>query len=120
MLKHMKSYAHIKPGRNGTKRLLEKYGDALLCVRYRFDEIRGVRMKTAEIIVEEKGGKPSLRDSDEEVVQLSVAYTEKRLREQLKAAGARWDREEKFWRVRYGSIKGNAELADRIKRDRFG
>ena len=120
MLKHMKSYAHIKPGRNGTKRLLEKYGDALLCVRYRYDEIRGVRIKTAEIIVEEKGGKPSLRYSDDDIVQVAVAYTEKRLREQLKAAGARWDREEKLWRVRYGSIKGNAELADRIKRDRFG
>lgn len=33
MLKEMKSYCHLKPGQNGTKRLLEQYGDALLCVR---------------------------------------------------------------------------------------
>ncbi len=33
MLKEMKSYAHIKPGRNGTRQLVEKYGDSLLCVR---------------------------------------------------------------------------------------
>lgn len=120
MLKNMKSYAHIKPGRNGTKRLVEKYGDSLLCVRYRYDEISGVRLKTAEIIVEVKGGKPSLRCRDEDIVQVSVAFTEKALREELKAAGARWDREEKLWLVRYGAIRGNAELTDRILRDRFG
>ncbi len=119
MLKHMKSYAHIKPGRNGTKGLVEKYGDSLLCVRYRFDEIRGVRLKTAEIIVEEKGGTHSLRHRDDDIVQVAVAYTEKRLREQLKAAGARWDREERLWRVRYGAIKGNADLTERIQREKY-
>jgi hypothetical protein len=45
MLKDMKSYAHLKPGQKGTKRLVEKYGDSLLCVRYRYDETRGVRLK---------------------------------------------------------------------------
>jgi hypothetical protein len=120
MLKHMKSYAHLKPGSNGTKGLVEKYGDALLCVRYRYDEIRGVRLKTAEIIVEERGGTPSLRHRDDDIVQVAVAYTEKGLREQLKAAGGRWDREEKLWRVRYGSIKGIADLTERIQRGRLG
>ncbi len=120
MLKNMKSCAHIKPGRNGTKGLVEKYGDSLLCVRYRYDEIRGERLKTAEIIVEKKGGKPSLRYRDEDIVSVSVAFTEKTLRDQLKAAGARWDREERFWRVRYGAIRGNAELTDRILRGRMG
>jgi len=41
----VKAYAHLKPGQNGTKRLLEQYGKALLCVRYRFDETRGVKLK---------------------------------------------------------------------------
>ncbi len=41
----MKSYAHIKPGRNGTKGLVEKYGDSLICVRYRYDEISGDRLE---------------------------------------------------------------------------
>ncbi len=88
MLKHMKSYTHLKPCSNGTKGLVEKYGDSLLCARYSYNEILGVRMKTAGIIVEEKGGKPSLCYCDEDIVHLSVAYTVKRLREQLKAAGA--------------------------------
>ena len=117
MLKNMKSYAHIKPGRNGTKRLVEKYGDSLICVRYRYDEISGERLKTSEIIVERKGGKPALRYRDEDVVSVSVAFTEKTLRDQLKAAGRKRDPEEKLWRVRYGSIRGNAKLLERILKD---
>ncbi len=54
MLKEMKSHCHLKPGQKGTKRLVEQYGKSLLCVRYRYDENRRVRLKTVEIIVEEK------------------------------------------------------------------
>ncbi len=45
MLKDMKTQTHLKPGQKGTKRLLEKYGDTLVCVRYRYDERRGVIAK---------------------------------------------------------------------------
>jgi len=51
MLKDMKTQTHLKPGKKRTKRLLEKYGDSLLCVRYRYDEKRGIRLKTVEIIL---------------------------------------------------------------------
>ena len=40
----MRSRLNLKPGQKGTKRLVEKYGKALLDVRYRYDEIRGVRL----------------------------------------------------------------------------
>jgi hypothetical protein len=53
MIKEMKAYAHLKPGQKGTMRLQQKYGDTLLCVRYRYDEIREVKLKTVEIIVDE-------------------------------------------------------------------
>jgi len=33
----MKTWARLKPGQNGTKKIVEKYGDALVCVRYRYD-----------------------------------------------------------------------------------
>lgn len=95
-------------------RLVEKYGDALLCVRYRYDELRDVRLKTVEIIVEERPGKaaPRLRDSDPVIVQ--VPFTMPELRERLKSVGARWDVNEKVWRVRYGLIRGDEELEERI------
>jgi len=113
MLKDMKTQTHLKPGQRGTKRLVEKYGDSLLCIRYRYDESRGVRIKTVEIIVEEKARKPSLRFRDEDIVPVIVAYTEKALRDKLKAAGGRWDPEEKVWHVAYGTIRGT-ELEGRI------
>ncbi len=62
MLNEMKAYAHLKPGEDGTTRLVEQYGTALLCVRYRFDEVRGVKLKTVEIIVDERPlRKPALQ-----------------------------------------------------------
>ncbi len=117
MLKDMKSYAHLKTGQKGTRRLVEKYGDALLCVRYRYDEKRRVKLKTVEIIVEEKSSTPFLRYRDTDVVSVMVPYTERGLRQILKTAGGRWDPEEKLWRVQYGAIRGNAELVERIVRE---
>jgi len=116
MLKDMKSYAHLKPGQKGTRRLVDKYGKSLLCVRYRYDEKRGVRLKTVEIIVEEKPCTPSLRYRDTDIVSVMVPYTEKALREMLKAAGGRWNPEERLWRVAYGAIRDNAGLVERIVR----
>jgi len=93
-------------------RLKEKYGDALLCVRYRYDEIRRVKLKTVELIVEERPLEiPRFRDDD--IVPVSVAYDEVELREQLRKMRSRWDGEIKMWFVRYGLIRGT-ELESRI------
>ena len=116
MLKDMKSYAHLKPDQKGTRRLVDKYGAALLCVRYRYDEKRGVRLKTVEIVVEEKPCISSFSYRDTDIVAVMVPYTAKTLRERLKSAGGRWDPEEKLWRVRYGSIRGDTGLVERIVR----
>ena len=116
MLKDMKSYAHLKPGRKGTKGPIEKYGDALLCVRYRYDEKRGLRLKTTEIIVDAKPGVPFLRLRDTDIVAVMVPYNAKALREKLKAFGGRWNPEERVWHVRYGSIRGDADLVEKIIR----
>lgn len=114
MMKYMKAHTHMKPGENGTKWLVERFGNSLVCVRYRYDEIRDVRVTTAEIIVDERPGKaaPRLRATD--AVFLQVPYAMKALRERLKGVGARWDPAEKLWRVRYGLIKGDRELEERI------
>jgi len=85
---------------------LEQFGDKLLCVRYRYDEIRQVRMKTVEIIVEERPCKPPLRYRDQDIVAVMVPYTMKALRDRLKAAGGRWNPEKQLWFVKYGNIAG--------------
>lgn len=112
MLKDMKSYSHLKPGQKGTLRLLEKYGESLLCVRYRFDEKRGVRLKTAEIIVEEKPIK-SVPFKDNEIVKVSVLFEEIALRDKLRKMRAQWEPALKAWLVPYRLIRGT-ELEARI------
>jgi hypothetical protein len=78
----------------------------LLYVRYRYDESRGVRLKTVEIVVEEKPWQPSLRLRDDELVPVIVNFSEKDLREKLKVDGGKWNPEEKSWFVPYGAIRG--------------
>ena len=112
----MKSRLNLKPGQKGTKRLVEKYGNSLLYVRYRYDESRVVRLKTVEIVVEEKPWQPSLRLREDEIVPVIVNFSEKTLRDSLKAVGGKWDREAKLWFVPYGQIRGT-ELEERIPVD---
>ena len=76
----MKSRLNLKLGQKGTKKLVEKYVKSLLYVRYRYDESRGVRLKTVEIVVEEKPWQPSLRIRDAEIVPVLVNLLEKMLR----------------------------------------
>jgi hypothetical protein len=104
LLKEMKTYAHLKPGQRGTLRLQQQYGNALLCVRYRYDEARGMKIKTVEIIVEEKPLLHSRFKSDD-YVPVSVGYHEKELRELLRKCRARWEPEQKVWYVRYELIR---------------
>lgn len=113
MLKEMKSYCHLKPGQNGTKRLLEQYGDKLLCVRYRYDETRKTRFKTVELIVEERPWQPPFRFRDDDLAPVVVKFEETDLRERLRKARAKWDPEAKVWLVPYGKIRGT-ELEARI------
>lgn len=114
MLKDMKVHSHLKPGQNGTKRLVEQFGDKLICVRYRYDEIRQVRMKTVEIIVDERPCKPSMPYRDKDVVEVMVPFAKRAIRNKLKEAGGRWFPEEKIWRVLFGDIRNDAELVERI------
>jgi hypothetical protein len=116
-LKHMKTHTSLKPGQKGTKRLVEQYGKALLCVRYRLDTIRGVRLKTVELVVEEKPYRPCMRYRNGDIVSVIVSYTETALRDRLKKVGGRWNPEEKLWRVPFGVIRGDAELEERILKD---
>jgi hypothetical protein len=99
----------LKPGQKGTKKLLDIYGDALVCVRYRYDEDRGVRVKTAEIIVETKAwAPPPPKFKPGEMVRVRIAYAETSLKKLAKAGGGRWDPEAKLWSVPYGNVKGTA------------
>ena len=113
MLKDMKSHCHLKPGQKGTKRLVEQYGESLLCVRYRYDKTRGVRLKTVEVIVEEKPWQPPFCFKDGDIAPVTVAFEETELRARLQRMRAKWDPSLKVWLVPYGLIRGT-DLETRI------
>ena len=57
----METRLTLAPGRNGTKKLLARYGEQLVRVRYCYDADRGVRHKTVELIVETVSWEPNRR-----------------------------------------------------------
>jgi len=107
----------LKPGQKGTKALVEQYGDALVCVRYRYDESSRTRIKTVELIVERKELKPSRKQQqkieDETVVPVKIEYGERQLGKMARSAGGKWDPDVKLWYIQYGKIKGT-ELEQHI------
>ncbi len=102
----MEARLKLKPGQKGTKKLLEKYGDSLVCVRYRYDRTSRIRLKTVEIIIETKDWTPPPpKFNPNELVPVRIAYTENSLIQIAKAAGGRWNPTKKLWFIPYGNIK---------------
>lgn len=97
----------LKPGQRGTKNLVKKYGETLLCVRFKYDSEKEQRVKTVELIVEKtKWTPPQPRYNAETLVPLRIAATDIPMRAQAKAAGGRWNPEKQRWFVKYGKIAG--------------
>jgi hypothetical protein len=93
---------HLKPGQKGTKQLLARYGDRLICVRYRYDAERKKRFKTVELLVEERNWQPPRpRFAHDQIVGLRVAFTDVAVRDRVKQAGGTWNPERRVWQLRY-------------------
>jgi hypothetical protein len=103
----MKTRAKLMPGQKGTKTLLQKYGDAFVCVRYRYDEKNHKQYKTVELIVSEKDwSPPPSKFPESAIVPLKIRATENTLQKQAKALGGRWDPDQKVWYIPYGCVVG--------------
>ena len=107
-----------RPGQRGTQKLVDLYGERLVCVRYRYDAASGTRYKTVELVVDQAAWvpppphphalKPAIRvdriDDPEpppQPVGVKVFFRENELRERVKAAGGQWSKAEKLWRLPY-------------------
>lgn len=95
-------------GAPGTKRLAERFGDRLLCVRYRVDAQTQRRYTTVELLVDVA----SCRPHGDVLVQ--VAFGEAELRRRVKEAGGTWQQTEKLWRLPHAKAK-ELGLLDRIR-----
>lgn len=109
----------LQPGQKGTKKLLEKHGEALVCVRYRYDKASCTRIKTVELIVERTEWHPPARKfGDNDLVHVRIGYAEKDLIETAKSVKGRWNPDARLWSIRYGNIMGTA-LEKHIVLDAF-
>ena len=109
----METRLTLAPGQNGTKKLLATYRDRLVCVRYRYDQARGVRHKTVELIVETlPWPRPPkllhswvLRRDPHDMVGVRIAYSESALRERIKNAGGIWRPRQRLWEVDWKTVR---------------
>jgi len=103
----MTSRVKLKPGQKGTMKLAALYGDALFCVRYRYDVEKCRKMKTIEIIVSESDWTPpSPKYKASDLVPLRIGIKETTLQDQARAIGGEWDSKQQVWLARYGCIAG--------------
>jgi hypothetical protein len=80
-------------------------------VRYRYDAESGQRLKTVELVIEKTDWKPHLaRLAPEAQVPVPVPVrgpaSDLALRAMIKAAGGRWNPDERLWFVRYSNLEG--------------
>lgn len=91
----------LAPTAPGAKRLAARYGNALVCVRYREDQTTGQRLTTVELIVETRDRQPKPAP----LAAVRIAYGETELRNRVKAAGGTWDAERKLWHLPKAAIR---------------
>jgi hypothetical protein len=105
----LKTRLTLTPGANGTKKLVERYGDRLVCVRYRYDEERRRRIKTVELIEDETEWAPPGT-----LYLVEIGWAEQALRERAKELGARWDPARRVWRIPRATVRA-LDAEDRIR-----
>ena len=99
----MEARSTLRPGQKGTKKLVARFGDRLICVRYRYDAQRRKRYKTVELIVDEAHWSPpepalaARSDIEHAPVRVRLELWESGLQRKVKAAGGNWDREQRAW-----------------------
>ena len=89
----METRLTLRPGMPGTKKLLARYGERLVCVRYLYDEVRGRRLKSVERVIDEapwRGHPRRPRRNDDDLVGVRIAWDETDLRIAVRKAGGIW------------------------------
>jgi hypothetical protein len=109
----MKTRVSLKPGDKGTRQLQSKYGEQLVCVRYRYDPKARMRYKTVELIVDARPYVPENSAKFFAEVLVRIGFEEQELRDRAKALGARWEPEQKKWRMRFNDAL-DLGLQDRL------
>ena len=111
----METRATRRPGQKGTRKLVERYEDRLLFVRYRYDPSTSTHVKTVELIVSKRVAAPqepasalhqaaAVETNDRVSVArplagLRIAAQEALLRDKVRGVGGYWDPKRGVWVV---------------------
>ncbi|MBI5898499.1 MAG: hypothetical protein HZB40_04680 [Rhodocyclales bacterium] len=98
----------LAPTAAGARRLAARFGDALVCVRYREDADGGRRLTTVELVVDTRPLPPG-------ELLVHVAFEEAELRTKVKEAGGTWDAKHRLWRLPRATVR-KLKLTGRVVR----
>jgi hypothetical protein len=104
----METRTTLRPGQKGTRKLAARFGERLVCVRYRYDAQAGRRYTTVELVVSSGPWRPKPRlprRRDDDIVAVRIAYREADLRERAKRLGAVWRPAQKLWELSWLDAK---------------
>lgn len=106
----VKRFSAMQPG---ALKLARRFGDALVCVRYRHDPEGSYRYTTVELVVDEA---PVARRADpDEAVMVHLAFGDTQLQQAARAHGARWDTRQRLWSMPRKTAKKLKLLACVVK-----
>ena len=112
----METRLTLRPGQSGTKKLLARYGERLVRVRYLYDAASGRRFKIVELIIESVPWQPRARTPrrrDDEIVAVRIAFHETDLRQRAKRLGAVWRPAQELWELTWLDAK-RLGISDRV------
>ncbi len=104
----------LAPEQPGAKKLALRFGEQLVCVRYRQDAEAGRRYTTVELVVDE--GPMPIDKRTPPVVHLRVGQDERDLQKAIKQQGGIWDWKLRVWRVDRDAVR-SLQLQARVLRN---
>ena len=88
----------LAPDQAGAKKLAQRFGDALVCVRYRQDVEAGRRYTTVELVVDE--GPIPIDRRTPPIVHVRIPYHDLTLRQAVMQQGGTWNARLRAWCLR--------------------
>jgi hypothetical protein len=103
--RYMRVTKTLRPQQAGTLKLARRYGDALLCVRYREDAGGQRRCTTVELIIDEGPVQRRLHQRSIVEVRLPWGDDHSELRARALKLGAWWDESSRAWQMSLRAAK---------------
>lgn len=85
----------LRASQHGAIKWARRYGDSLVCVRYRHDAQGGYRYTTIELVVDEAPITSRARPDD--IVMIQIDLDEANLQKLARSHGARWEPKLRAW-----------------------